>query len=270
MECKFSKWGIEIKVEEKKQKRAKKQNSVFHKFLEIKNKKRMTLILGIGIFLFLLGSAIRVDTIHIIGNQLYTAEKIQEDLFSGKTTKSTIVVFWEKLTKSKNTIPYLKEYQISFENYHTITVTVQEKEIFGCIDYGSGYAYIDQEGMVLDFDEEKWDNVSIMEGLYVTKAILHETIETAYLDRLQLLQRLQILLQQHEIVVDSLYCSPQGTFRIQIGHIQVLFGDTSELEEKVNIFASILPTMEGLSGTLYLNEYNAHSNTSGYRFEVTY
>lgn len=257
-------------MEEKREDNIKRKRKKSRKSNRIKNKKLLFGIFVLGIFVVLLGNIIRVDTVKIVGNEIFTTEEIKDDLFSGKETKSIGSLLIQKFTNQQNEIPYLSEYHITFENYHTITVTVQEKEILGCIDYGGVYVYIDIEGMVLEFDEEKWEGISVIEGIYVTKAILHKPIETNDLDRLQLLQKLQILLKQKEIVADSLYCSPQGTFRMNIGTITVFLGDTSELEEKINVFVSMLPSMEGLSGKLYLNEYSSqNSSATGYRFEVT-
>lgn len=228
---------------------------------QIKIPKKFSCMIAIVFGIVLLSCMIRVDTVHIIGNNLYTAEEIKNDLFSGKETQSFLSVF------RKKELPYLKEYKITVENYHTITVTVQEKEIFGGIDSGGAYAYIDANGMVLRFEEEKREDVSIIEGLYVTKVILHEVLETKDLDRLPFIQRVQTLLKQHEIIADVIYCSPQRTFRINLGTIQVFLGDTSELEEKINVFVAMLPALEGLSGNLYLDEYNSQNSANGYRFE---
>lgn len=267
----FLEWRnkVEEKKEGRKEESESKKRKVSRKSRKKRNKKIFFIVLLVLLFCIVCGNVIRIDTVNIVGNEIFTAEEIKRDLFLGQETKSFCDILIEVLTKKETKIPYLSEYHISFENYHTITVTVQEKEILGCIDYGGVYVYIDIKGMVLDFDEEKWEGTSTLEGIYVTKAVLHEIIETNDLDKLKFLQKLQILLKQHKIVADSLYYSPKGIFIMDIGTIRVFFGDTSNLEEKVNVFVSMLPSLEGLSGTLYLNEYSPQSSITGYRFEVS-
>ncbi len=259
-------------MEEKEKKNVKSKKRVSHKSHKKTKQKSKTiklalLLMAIVVCLILIDKVVRVDTVNIVGNEVFTADEIKKDLFSGKETKSLASILIQKLMGQEKKIIYLSNYYISIDSLHTITVTVQEKEPFGCIDYGGMYVYIDIDGMILDLDKEKREDVPILEGIYITKAILYEPIETKDLSKLKHLQKLKSLVQKHDLSVDVMYCSAKETFRLTVGTIQVFLGDMSNLEEKVNKLVSIYPKMEGLSGTLYLNEYNDQNNVT--RFEVS-
>ena len=226
-------------------------------------------ILGVIVLFLVIISLIPIDSVTITGNKQFTVEQIREDLFSGKQTENLGKMLWKQFPWAKDEIAYLKEYSISFENYHSILVHVEEKEILGCLDYGGTYVYIDVDGMVLGLDEEKREGIPVLEGVYVTQALLYETIHTEQIEKLEKLEYLGNLLKQKDIIVDILCCTSQETFRVDIGSVQVFLGDYIDLEEKVNTLFAILPKMEGLSGKLYLNEYDGKNPNAGYRFEVS-
>lgn len=245
----------EKQKQEKKQKR-KRSRKWFHGILAI-------LLVAV---LFCI-SMIQADNILITGNERFTQEKICADLFSGKEKERLVVLLWRKLTHQKKEIPYLKDYTITLEDYHTITVQVEEKEVFGCLDYGGVYLYIDVTGTVLDSSKERMEGIPVLEGIYVRQAVLYEKIQSEQIPNLEKMEHILKLLRQRSIEPDILYYSSQETIRIDAGTVRVFLGDHENLEEKINTLASILPEMEGLSGNLYLDEYNPQNPSAGYRFE---
>lgn len=233
-----------------------------------KNRKWIPGILAIALAIVLLCiSMIQVDNILITGNERFTQEKINADLFSGKEKERFVVLLWKQLTRQKKILPYLKDYTINLEDYHTVTVQVEEKEVFGCLDYGGVYLYIDVTGTVLDSSEEKIEGIPVLEGIYVRQAVLYEKIQSEQIPNLEKMEHILKLLRQRGIEPDILYYSRQGMIRIDAGTIRVFLGNHENLEEKINTLASILPEMEGLSGNLYLDEYNPQNPSAGYRFE---
>ncbi len=215
---------------------------------------------GIGIF------GIRADQVTVDGNERFSQQQIQSDLFSGKTSESMAVLFWRQLTGQNKEIPYLNAYSIAWENAHTVAVRVEERAIFGCLDVGGVYIYIDETGMVLGSGEEKAEHVPILEGIYVTQAVLYETIQSDQIENLEEMEHVLRVLRQKDVEPDVLYYSAKKTIRIDLGQIRVLLGTHEDLEEKINTLVSILPQLEGLSGRLYLEELH-DSNSFGYRFE---
>ena len=65
------------------------------------------------------------------------------------------------------------------------------------------------------------------------------------------------ILRSEAITADSLGKSDDGGYYIVMGKVKVLLGKDIYMEEKISELNDLLSKLEGLSGTLHLEEYDS-------------
>ncbi len=202
---------------------------------------------------FVIGQT-KVRSVSVSGSEHYTNEQIIQAM--GLDQNTTILdVFMNNLV-SPDTLPYIDDYEVTYESFNSIGIRVDEKEVISYMPYQDEYLALDKEGYIVGYEKEKLIDRPIIEGLYFESARLGDKIdiETEILEAILSFYHLG---KKYQIFLDGL-SFPQGDDQLIYGYageIVIIFGDASELDRKVKDVSAVLPKLDkGIPGTLDLQQ----------------
>ena len=169
--------------------------------------------------------------IQVSGNVHYTEDEIIDIVTKGKKADNTLFFYLDNRMHPVEDVTFIDKFQIEVIGRHTITITVYEKSMAGCVSYMDQYIYFDNDGRVLETSSEKLEDVPCIQGLKFDRIVVGEKLPVT-----------KIILYKDKIKIE--------------------LGSGSGLEDKLMNLESILSKLEGKSGTLDLSDYSASSGNA--------
>lgn len=222
----------------------KKRNKKLFKFTLI-----TSIIAAAFLFVFFF---FKTSEITYEGNNKSNEEELNEYIFDGRKPNTLIYsIFGNK----KKEIPFISDYDVNIVWPNKIHVVVHEKELLASFYYAGVYEYIDETGNVVDSSCNLYDNAPLIEGISFDNLILgsrpHVSDEKAYN---------ALVLYAHFARTYSLKFNKiiykDGAIFYQINNAYINMGTTEHAEEKVFKLSKLYNKIEGLSGTLHLEDYD--------------
>jgi cell division protein FtsQ len=208
-----------------------------------------------------------IETILITGNDYYTEDEIKEMILPSNFKNNTLLVWLRyKIGKTKD-LPFIEKYQIQMVSPSKLEIIVYEKNIIGYVEYMGSNMYFDRDGMIIESSTTVREDIPQVVGVYVSKLVLHEKMETNQNDLFTSVMTMGQLFQKYQLELSKIYYDKEGNISVVFGDIKVVLGDGSSLEGKVAELNDILPQLSGLKGTLYLNTYTEDSTRANYIFK---
>lgn len=229
------------------------------------NTKRVTFPLALLIsflIIFIVGFSayvvFRVDVIEYEGNTHYSDEEMSDFLFEGKTPNSLIYFLFGNTNIE---IPFIQKYDVEIKWPNKFYVMVYEKPIIGYVKYMGSYMYFDKDGIVVESSTELIDSVPEVQGLEYSSIVLNKKIEVADESIFDKILELAQGFDKYDLDVDSIFFDSEGNIYVYIGSVKVAMGNTDDYSERLFELKQLYSKLNGLSGTLYLNEFDGSSDT---------
>ena len=229
------------------------------------NKRRFSFPIGlliaflvISIVCFSIYVAFRVDVIEYEGNTHYSDEEMSDYLFNG-TTPNSLIYFLFGNTNIE--IPFIQKYDVEIKWPNKFYISVYEKPIIGYVKYMGSYMYFDKDGIVVESSTELIDTVPEVQGLEYSSIVLNKKIEVADASIFDKILELAQGFDKYDLDVDSIQFDSEGNIYVNIGSVKVAMGNTDDYSERLFELKQLYSKLNGLSGTLYLNEFDGSSDT---------
>ncbi len=223
----------------------------------------LAVVLLIGILFF----AIRITDIEVTGNRQYTEEQIIDLIFDGQWSRNSAYCYYESQFQEHKSIPFIEEYKVEFLSPTKVRVVVFEKSVVGYVSYMSSYMYFDKDGIIVESSMEQLDGIPWVTGMEFGHIVLHQPLPVENQEIFEKILSLTQVLSVNEVGVDKINYNTFMEAELTIDEIRVELGDDSDLAGKVSELGDILPELEGLSGTLYLDSYDETNNNPMYTFK---
>lgn len=209
-----------------------------------------------------------VTRIYVDGNLHYTDEEIMDMVMEGRFGKNSIYLSLKYKDKSISGIPFIEKMDVSIMEKDTIRINVYEKAIAGYVENMGHYLYFDKDGIVVEASDQAAAGVLEVAGLEFDHAVMHEKLpakdESIFTRTLSISQ----LMQKYGIAADKVYFDENGGIMLYFGTIKVDLGDDYHIDEKVMELQNILPKLEGLSGTLRMENFDDFSDETIFESEM--
>lgn len=229
------------------------------------NKKRFSFPIGlliaflvVSIVCFSIYVAFRVDVIEYEGNTHYSDEEMSDYLFNG-TTPNSLIYFLFGNTNIE--IPFIQKYDVEIKWPNKFYISVYEKPIIGYVKYMGSYMYFDKDGIVVESSTELIDSVPEVQGLEYSSIVLNKKIEVADASIFDKILELAQGFDKYDLDVDSIQFDSEGNIYVNIGSVKVAMGNTDDYSERLFELKQLYSKLNGLSGTLYLDEFDGSSDT---------
>lgn len=220
-----------------------------------------------ALFLVILFLSVKITDITVTGNKKYDSDQIIEMLFPDAWSRSSGICYLKDRFEPHQKIPFVEDYKIVFRSMSQIEIIVYEKGMVGCVSYMSSYMYFDKDGIIVESASEKLPGIPQITGLNFGHIVLYEKlpVESAQIfsDILNLTQVLSI----YQIESDQIRFASNGNTTLYMGDIDVVLGAGGDLNGKISELSDILPQLEGLKGTLYLDTYDEGNLNAMYAFK---
>lgn len=221
----------------------------------------LLLILAAAAAFIIKGSTI--ETVKVTGNSFYTEDEIRNFLFDSKVENNTIKCYLNNRFGRNKEIPFVERYQIEIINRHEVEVIVYEKNIIGYVEYMGSYMYFDRDGTVVESSSDLLDGICQVRGLSFSRIVLYEPIETSIKDLFGQVLTMTQLFEKFEMDIDRIDFDKESEVQISVGEIKVELGAAEDLDLKIAELHDILPQLEGMKGTLYLDDIESGASSDG-------
>lgn len=236
-----------------------------------KLQKILIVVLLVTIFfmaiLFYMKERYRVKTVTVIGNQHYTSEQIQKIVMSGKYGDNSMYLYFKYKYKKVDNVPFVETMDVTIVSPSEIKITVYEKAIAGYVEYLGRYMYFDKDGIVVESSESQVDNLPYVTGLKFDYVVMYEKLpienEQIFKEILSITQ----LLTKYRIKTTKIYFDQDLNIVLYFDQAKVQIGNMNNIDEKMIKLQYIVPKLEGLSGTLYMENYQNDSKEDYITFQ---
>ena len=243
-----------------KKKKADDKSARLKKMRKIKNLIKWTILIGIilAILIFLCTSELfNICEIEIIGNEQVSQNQILE-LSEIKIGDN---IFLCNQIKTKNNLrnnPYVEEIKIIRKLPDKIQIQIAEKQKAYIIELNTGYAYIDNQGYVLEITDIKVEK-PVLQG-YST---IHEEIlpgsRLCEQDIERLGDVLKIIKNSNEIQIQekitAVNIENKNNYILSLQELKkvIYIGDKSNLANKMLYIRAMIEREEGKEGKIFVN-----------------
>lgn len=216
-------------------------------------------IIGFIIFIILLLCSPMFDVKNIVieGNSEISNEKLIG--ISGLELNTNIFKFNKGLVKENiRENAYIENVEVTRELPSTVRINVVEREAKYMLQFADSYVYINNQGYMLEISNEKL-NIPILIGFTTDLSNIKagNRINVADLKRMDMVIKIYEAAKSNGIgeLITKIDISNEKNYAIilETEGKKVYLGDCSELNTRILYLKSILETLQGKSGELFLN-----------------
>lgn len=246
--------------QEKQIKMTKKQAKIMRKKKKIKKIIKMILLLAIiigGICFALISPIFNVTDIQVTGNNKINSETIVS-LSQLQIGQNIFRFNKNKVINEIKTNAYAENANIKRKIPSKIEITIEEREQNYNVEFLNGYAYINNQGYILEISEQKLDLPVIM-GINTPQEQIIEgnRLNDEDLEKLETVIQIMNICKSYELdkKVSSIDITNKSDYIMYMEEEKktIHLGNDSNLSNKMLYVPSILKENQGKEGTIYLN-----------------
>lgn len=228
-----------------------------------------------------------LQNVTVLGNVHYTEEEIKAEVTKGILGNNTWVVSHTRSSFTPDDMELIDQIDVTMKDHHTLQITVQERQLIGYVQYLDCNLYFDSEGRVMDSvirEEENGTDTAdggsealtaeavgktatsfvaamkeapLITGLSFTHAQLHEILPVSDDSVFYTILGIARMINKYDINPDEVNFDENMQITLTYGNLTVNLGKDELIEEKLTRMAAILPSIEGKSGILHMEDYTS-------------
>lgn len=232
--------------------------------------KKRTGVLAAAIIVMLLVIvvlSVKITDVTVTGNNRYTDEQMTGILFPDSMSRNTVFCYLRDRFKKHEPIPFVEDYKIVFQGLNKVEIIVYEKSVVGYVSYMSSYMYFDKDGIIVESANQKLPGIPWITGLKFGHIVLYQKLPVESQQIFEEILNLTQILSIYKLAVDKIQYNSFNEATLYMGDIEVVLGSNESLNGKIAELSDMLPQLEGLSGTLYLDKYDETNSGAMYAFK---
>ena len=224
---------------------------------------KIRLIIALGIIVVLLSVVYfllihyEVRNVVVEGNKHYSSKEIQDMVMTGYLGDNSLYLSMKYKNKEISDIPFIETMDIIVTSNDTIKIMVYEKSLAGFVEYLGRYMYFDNDGVVIEAAKVPTKGIPQVTGLEFDHIVLYEKLPVDNDAIFQDILTITKLLNKYDIICEKIQFDANYQITLGYGKVKVNIGKLENLEEKLMQLPYILPSLEGESGTLDLQNYTS-------------
>lgn len=205
-----------------------------------------------------------VTTVYVEGNVHYTNEEIMDMVMEGHYGNNSLLLSLKYKDKSVTGVPFVEKMDVSVMDPHTIKIEVYEKALAGYVEYLERYMYFDKDGIVVESSLEKTQGIPMVTGLTFDHVIVHEPLPVEDPAVFASILSITQLVNKYALSVDRIYFGSDGSLTLYFGGVKAALGTGGNLDEKIMTLQYMLPSLEGRSGTIRMENYTEETKKTSF------
>ncbi len=220
----------------------------------------LSLILVVAISALIVVKVFVVRNVKVQGNVLYDEALIKSTVLNDEGSWNSLYVLLKYTFSDTQQLPFIDTMEIKLEDPQTLSITVYEKGMMGYLYIPAigENAYFDKDGFVVETSTRIIEDVPKIEGLQCTEVVLYEKLPIDSQILKQLLTITQTL-KRDSLEPDSIRYGVKNEPVLVYEQVEVSLGSIELLTQKVERMKKILPELEGMAGTLHLENWTESS-----------
>lgn len=207
----------------------------------------------------------KLKNIDVTGTDHYTDAEMVEIVTGGKDYGNTLLFLFENQINPPENVTFIDKIDVEYVDRNSVSITVYEKAMAGCIEVDGQYAYFDGDGTVLEISDEKLDDVPCIEGLTSDNVQQGEKLSVGDESFFQEILTMTQLIYKNNIDIDKISCDDGQNLILHRGGIKIKLGSADNIEEKFRNLDNILDRLDGLKGTLDMSNYTEASGNAVFK-----
>ena len=249
------------KIKQRNQSRmTKKQAKIIRKKKRIKKVIKTLLLLAIiigGICFALISTIFNIEDIKVNGNEQINADTIVS-LSQLQVGQNIFKFYKEKVINDIKTNAYVENVKIKRKIPNKIEITIEERKQDYNVEFLNGYAYINNQGYILEISEQKLD-LPVIKGISTPQEQIVEgnRLNDDDLEKLETVIQIMNICKSYDLdkKVSSIDITDSNDYIMEMNEEKKIIhlGNNSSLSNKMLYVPAILTENEGKEGTIYLN-----------------
>ncbi len=222
------------------------------------------LILGIVILIGFFGVGAYflcpLKNVKVEGTDLYTSEEIQGYILDDEYSGNAMYAFIKNKMFPKGDAEFIDSFDVKLTSMNSLTIVCNEKKILGYLIQEDGnYVYFDYNGRIAEISQTFVDR-----GYMKVEGVSCENPErgkklTIGKEQIGYLTSLIKILQKNNLMPNVVSYDENSHIILSYETYNISLGSSVYLEEKIDRVLRILPQLDGLHGTLHLENYSSAS-----------
>lgn len=201
----------------------------------------------------------KVKTVYVNGNVHYSSSEIRDMVMVGDLGDNSIYLSLKYKNKTIEDVPFISAMNVEIVSPDTIKITVYEKSLAGCVEHLGEYVYFDRDGMVVECSQNITEGVPVVSGLSFDSVVLYEPLPVSDEDIFEVILTIAQLYDKYEMKAERIQFTTGGNIVVHTAGIKASMGKGENIDDKVMTLASLMPDLEGQSGTVKLENYTKDS-----------
>ena len=223
------------------------------------NKKIKIIIIIIFVLILMAGGIVMVSNlegVRVKGNTYYTEDKLKKELQKYYVGGNTILTYFRLKYDKKITIPFVDEIEVDLTGLHSLTVTIAEKEVVGCLPYMGEFICFDKDGIMVGSIPQKRDNIPVVFGIEYNSAVFNKPIATKNDEVFALTLNLTQQIKKYKLNIDKIEFNKNLSIKLYDGSVKILLGKRKHYDEQISNLVELLPKTKGLKGILHMEDFS--------------
>lgn len=219
-------------------------------------------LLVLSLLVLVVLTVFRIKTFTVVGNERYSANRIENDLCDDFRSGNTLWFSWKyRNITTDPKAPYLSSIQAKLTSPSGVRVIVQEKRLIGYVQYEGNNVYFDLDGTVLEITDEVLEGPALVMGVTMEQPVLYQKLPVTNTAQLRTMLSICRLMVDSGLNPDAIEFDENNNITVTIGSVKVALGQDEYLEEKVSNLVTIYPKVASQTGTLNMTAFTGRYET---------
>lgn len=210
-------------------------------------------------------STFTVEKVEVTGCEIVDTQTITDAVKAQAPLDNTLLLCLKTKFKKIDDIPFVSKTDVEMTGRNSVRVTVYEKSIAGCVLNAGNYVYFDKDGIVLDTSKSRVGSVPLIKGLTITQWDIGKKLSSTDKQKFQTILTITQLVEKYNLEIDGIKFTAENEIVLTHGNITIELGEGEYLAVQMMNLGNILQNLEGMSGTLYMKDFDSENATASFR-----